>query len=195
MPAVRVLWMLVSGVRGMVLLVTLVALSRWKPAVELGTISSNKLDARRCYAVELLPAGRGGEGRRRSGEASASSRWRDWNLLQRRANHAAAMFASAICGRKGGPLRRLVGALSKPPVRRPIPELLVGSTAFSLSCGSSPTVLRWPTMEAPRRWRGPRSRSRFLLYSRGPLCKSSSLCCIFFIFQGLDCKMYPPLLI
>jgi hypothetical protein len=63
---------------------------------------------KRCV-VELTLADHGGEGRRRNGVVSSASTW--WRQLHLRANHAMAMFATAICGRKGGPLRRLHGVL------------------------------------------------------------------------------------
>jgi hypothetical protein len=146
--------------------------------------------------VKPLPAGHGGEGNRRSGEfSSVSSRWRDWLLLQQRANHAAAMIAVAIFGRKGGPSRRLDGAL------------------LNLQCGGLPQsfllesalphhqVVRPRWSRGGRRWRlrrggEDRGSDCFFWYTFKVLFAFSQGYVVLSLFlQGPLCNLYPTMII
>ena len=75
--------------------------------------ASTLLEMQALCAVNSSLAGRGGEGRGRSGpSAGASVRCWSCHLLHNRAEHAAAMVAAVIFGRKGGPSERRISVSS-----------------------------------------------------------------------------------
>lgn len=86
--------------------------------------------------VMLRPAGRGGEGMKRSGaSASASRGWWGWCLVQAGVSYTVVVLATVICGWKCGPSKApsVVHAFLQPPQWRPLLELLAGVHASSLA--------------------------------------------------------------
>jgi hypothetical protein len=149
-----------------------------------------------CWPLMLPLAGRGGEGRWRRGEFfSASSRWCDCFVLHRRANHAVALIASAIFGRKGGHLRRQGGVSF---------NLQRGGPVQSFSSDFPSSLCQ---VVCPRRSQGgQRSKLNFGGEDQGPDCFSCFLSKALYAnfqdyvvtsssVQGPVCNMFPPLLI
>jgi hypothetical protein len=149
----------------------------------------------RYCAVEFLPAGRGGEGRRRSSEGFfASTRWWIWILLHQHAYHAEAMVASAFFGWNGGPSSCLDGAQLNLHFGGPSQSFPSESSSFRCQV-VRPRCLgrRRRTLVASGEDRG---ANCVFAGTLEVLCEIVlAVAVIFFFLQGPGCNMYPPILI
>lgn len=185
---------------GFVFVSLLLQWSEWGLERKTATVSFNKVELSchlwmfcRCFVLEPLPAGRGGEGRGRLGDPSrASSRWWGVAVLQLGVKYMVACFAAMIPGRRGGrSLRWCFSAISTSWV-----EALTEDSRWS-SASSLRQVVRPRRCENGRRWSLPcggedrRLDCVFVSVLRVLAVKFQD-CSVFLHFKCPDCKMYPP---